>query len=75
MFPQDPIQSQFGAIEPHRLFTREETARFLKVSVSTLERWARQGIGPRCVKIGPRHVGYPGRELLAVSERGMEQAA
>lgn len=42
----------------HDRLTREETAHLCRVSVSTLERWARAGIGPKPIKMGPRLVRY-----------------
>ena len=66
--------ADFGFLEPDRMFTRTEAAHFLKVSVSTLERWAAEGIGPKVVKIGPRKVGYPGRALLQLSSGPSEAA-
>jgi hypothetical protein len=44
------------------LYTRKEAAKYLRNSVPTLERWAREGIGPKPVKIG-RRVHYRLREL------------
>jgi hypothetical protein len=34
------------------LLTRREAARYLRKSIPTLERWARQGVGPKPIKIG-----------------------
>ena len=53
----------------HRMLTRAEAAEFLKVSVPTLERWAGSGTGPKCVRVGPRRVGYPVGALLAFVEQ------
>jgi excisionase family DNA binding protein len=36
------------------LLSRAEAARYLDVSVSTLERWAAKGIGPKITTIGRR---------------------
>lgn len=55
-------------IVPHKLYRRRQAAELTGVSVSTLERWARTGVGPRCVKIGPRACGYRGSDLLAIGE-------
>jgi predicted DNA-binding transcriptional regulator AlpA len=44
--------------EQDQLLTRGETAGELAVCVRTLERWARQGIGPPPVRMGPRAVRY-----------------
>jgi excisionase family DNA binding protein len=41
-----------------RLLTRPEVAKIVGLGVRTLERWARQGIGPVPVKAGPRAVRY-----------------
>ena len=45
------------------LYTRREAAEYLKKGESTLERWARLGIGPKPLKIGPRDVRYTLRAL------------
>jgi predicted DNA-binding transcriptional regulator AlpA len=66
----------FGANTLDRMLTRAETARFLGISVPSLERWAGANIGPTFVKIGPRRVGYRMRDLLAyVDSRSAERAA
>ena len=39
------------------LLTRKEAAAYLRKSVPTLERWAREGTGPKCEKHG-RHPYY-----------------
>ena len=57
------------ALEPQDiLFTRRETAKILKTSEPTLERWASLGIGPRPVKVGPRAVRYTLAELRRCRE-------
>jgi hypothetical protein len=48
------------------LLTRKESAKYLRKSVPTLERWAREGIGPRPVKIN-RVVHYRLRDLRAAA--------
>jgi hypothetical protein len=45
------------------LYKRREAAGYLRKSESTLERWARQGIGPKPRKVGPRDVRYSLRDL------------
>jgi hypothetical protein len=40
------------------LLTRSETARYLRISIPSLERWAKLGIGPRLIRIGGS-VRYP----------------
>jgi hypothetical protein len=40
------------------LLTRSETARYLRISIPTLERWAKLSIGPRLIRIGGS-VRYP----------------
>jgi hypothetical protein len=47
------------------LLTRKEAAQYLRKSVPTLERWAREGIGPRPVKVN-RVVHYRLHDLRAV---------
>lgn len=51
------------------LVTRKEAAVYLRKSVPTLERWARDGIGPRPVKI-QRTVHYRLCDLRAASGNG-----
>jgi hypothetical protein len=33
------------------LLSRQETARYLRVTVPTLDRWARMGVGPKQIRI------------------------
>lgn len=49
--------------EHDELLPRDETARILTVGVRTLERWAKAGIGPRSIKVGPRAVRYRRSEV------------
>lgn len=49
------------------LTTREAAAR-LRKSVSTLELWRSQGIGPAFVRIGERSVGYKTSALKAFAK-------
>jgi hypothetical protein len=51
------------------LLTREEAAKYLRKSVPTLERWAREGIGPKPVKI-KRWVHYRLHDLRAAAQGG-----
>jgi predicted DNA-binding transcriptional regulator AlpA len=55
--------------ENDRLLTRQALAEQITVSVDTLVRWARQGIGPKPIKVGPRRVGYSAAEV----ERWLDQ--
>jgi len=53
------------------LYTRPEAAKYLRMSVPTLERWAKLGIGPKPIKVGPRDVRYTLRSLReAAGTRG-----
>ena len=72
---QDKTVARFGASEQYRVLTRAETARALNVSVPSLERWARRGIGPRPLKIGPRRVGYRASDLAAFLDARAHDAA
>ena len=47
------------------LFTPEEAAAFLTLSVRTLEAWRRTGDGPTWVRIGLRRTAYPRSECEA----------
>lgn len=49
-------------MKEHEL-TRNEVAGSLRLSVRTLERWAKQGIGPRPIKRGPRLIRYSAAEV------------
>lgn len=40
------------------LLCRRDVAHLYGIGVRTLERWARQGIGPKPIKMGPRLVRY-----------------
>ncbi|MFF0243970.1 helix-turn-helix transcriptional regulator [Streptosporangium sandarakinum] len=42
----------------HDLLRRRDVAHICGVGVRTLERWAKQGIGPQPLKMGPRLVRY-----------------
>lgn len=68
MAPRIPEERDLGRITPHRIYRRREAAALLGLSIATLERWARAGIGPKCIKIGPRACGYRGSDLLAIGE-------
>ncbi|WP_081639907.1 helix-turn-helix transcriptional regulator [Actinomadura flavalba] len=45
--------------------TRPEFAQCARVSVATLRRWSRLGIGPRAHRVGPRLVRYRKAEVDA----------
>lgn len=49
------------------LLTRREAASYLRKSIPTLERWAKLGIGPKPLKVGPRDVRYTLRSLREVA--------
>jgi hypothetical protein len=51
------------------LVTRQEAAQYLRKSVPTLERWAREGIGPKPVKV-KRTVHYRLHDLRAAGNGG-----
>ncbi|MEU6373932.1 helix-turn-helix transcriptional regulator [Streptomyces sp. 7R007] len=53
-----------------QFLTRAQTAELVGVSVRTLERWARAGIGPTPRKHGPRLVRYDRDEALAYLQIG-----
>jgi len=40
-----------------------EVAKYLRVDLRTLQRWARAGIGPRPIRLGPRIVRYHPRDV------------
>jgi predicted DNA-binding transcriptional regulator AlpA len=49
--------------EKDHLLTRQDVAELITVSVDTLVRWAKQGIGPKPIKVGPRRIAYSAVEL------------
>lgn len=49
----------------HDLLPRPVVALRLGICVRTLERWAKRGIGPRPIRIGPRLVRYHPTEVDA----------
>jgi hypothetical protein len=56
-----------------RVLTEAEAGRILTASERTLEYWRARGIGPRCVKMGERRIGYrlgELREYIRDAERG-----
>lgn len=57
-----------------RLFTRKETAQYLSVANVTLETWAREGIGPKWFKIGPKRVVYDRADIDAWVEESKVSA-
>lgn len=56
------------------LWTREETAAYLRVTVGTLANWGTAKYGPRSARIGKR-VRYRRDEVLAFVEASFEEAA
>jgi hypothetical protein len=54
---------------PHDLLSQAAAARYLGVSVSSLERWRAQGIGPKVTWIG-RRPKYRRRDLDEYATRG-----
>lgn len=50
--------------QPKLYYTRQETARMLHVSVSTLDRMRHDGRGPKATVFGPRTIRYAAGELI-----------
>jgi excisionase family DNA binding protein len=59
------------------LLTAKETAAQLKISMSTLRNWRKEGKGPRVIKLGPGTYRYSEEELreYVESKIGQEQKA
>jgi hypothetical protein len=53
----------------HEFYTRREAARLLRTSVTTLERWGRQGFGPRFALVGGKAL-YERTELMRFAREG-----
>lgn len=49
--------------------SKADVARRYGISVRTLERWARKGIGPKPIRRGPRLIRYDASEVEAWRER------
>ena len=47
------------------LMRRAKVATYYGVTVRTLERWAREGIGPKPIRLGPRTIRYRRRDVEA----------
>jgi excisionase family DNA binding protein len=58
-----------GQTERDVLLSREEVARYLRVSFPTLELWARNGEGPKFVRVG-RGIRYRLSDVRAFVEAG-----
>lgn len=56
------------------VLTTEEAAGLLRVSKRHLERLRAEGTGPPWVRLGPRRVGYPTRQLDAWIESRVSTA-
>ncbi len=44
---------------------KKAVAKFLGITIATLDRWAKKGICPAPIKLGPRLVRYRRSEILA----------
>jgi hypothetical protein len=52
-------------VEAPELMTRREVAGLLRVSQACLSRWARSGVGPRCLWLSPTVPRYRREDVLA----------
>ena len=52
----------------HALLTPGETARVLRVSARTIERWRSTGEGPKVTRIGPRRIAYRVMDILEFTQ-------
>jgi predicted DNA-binding transcriptional regulator AlpA len=50
------MQGQLPTLDP--VLTEPDTAKWLSVGVSSLQRWRAQGRGPEFVRISQRRIGY-----------------
>lgn len=72
------IESGAAPADPDQKFARPEAAKYLGISVRTLEGWAVRGGGPRMLKLGSRVVyrrrdldqWLTSRERASTSDRG-----
>jgi prophage regulatory protein len=55
--------------QPFRILRRHEVARMIGVSPLTISRWAKQGVMPPQLQIGPAVVGWKEADLLEWIER------
>jgi hypothetical protein len=51
--------------DPNEDGLRDETyvAQFFDVALSTVQRWRTRGIGPKCIRVGPRLIRYRQQDL------------
>ena len=60
-------------VKPHALYTARETATILRVTRRTLERWRRDGLGPRVTRLWENSRPlYVGRDILAALNRSSD---
>lgn len=48
----------------HEFLTTEEVAERLRIPAATLRYWRMKGIGPRSIKVGPKHVRYRASDVV-----------
>lgn len=73
--PGHSLNTKLQDATGNRFLSREEFCEMFNISLSTSERWARIGHGPRPVKIGLRRVGYRLSDVLAFGDQRQEAAA
>ena len=68
--PHDPtaVPVQHDPAFFDELIGETEAAKFLKVSVRTLQNWRLKGTGPQFVRLSPKAIRYRRRELIGHSE-------
>lgn len=56
--------SRAKTTQPKLYYTRDEVARMLHVSVSTLDRMRHDGRGPKATVFGPRTIRYAAGDII-----------
>jgi predicted site-specific integrase-resolvase len=71
--PNSAAALSFQLGDEDLFLTKVETARYLRVSASTLERWEKLGIGPKPIRLETGRVRYRWPEVRKVAQ-GIEAA-
>ena len=69
-FKVHPLVPSGGLIQPDALYLTNEAAAILRISVRTLERWRKDGMGPKVTRLHPQAPPrYRGKDLLEALNR------
>lgn len=69
------MNDQSNTPDPERLLTKAELAERWKISVRVLEKWHKDGKGPRRIELGARRVFYKMADILSYEQQNMKGGA